>query len=224
MKKLLRLVKRILAKSLKTKFEKFYWRFRHFVDKKWPKSYILPESLTHPHRKFLIEKITAYFPFENVLEIGCASGPNLYLLAKKFPNTKLYGVDISKEAIKIGEKWLQSQKIKNVFLSANSAENLKRFSDNSMDIIFTDATLIYVGPDKIAEVIKEMLRIAKKAIILNELHSNSPKSFYNDHWIHNYRLLFKKFIPEEKIKLTKIPENLWSGDWSKYGHIIEVIK
>jgi len=29
-------------------------------------------------------------------------------------------------------------------------------------------------------------------------------------------------VSEDKIKLTKIPENIWAGDWAKYGYIIEV--
>jgi len=223
MKKLLRKIKRFLDKVLGTKSDELYWKSRHFFNKKWAEKYISEESLNHPHRKFLIDKISACVPFENVLEIGCASGPNLYLLAKKFPNIKIYGVDISKKAVMTGQKWFQKQNIRNISLFSGRAENLSQFSDKAIDIIFTDAVLICIGPDKIKKLINEMLRVAKKAIILNEWHSDDFEHFCDDHWVHNYKLLFKKFIPEEKIKFTKLPENLWGGNWSKFGYIIEII-
>lgn len=220
---ILRKIKRLLIKVFGSKIEELYWEFRHIFDKKWTENYISEESINQPQRKFLIEKISNYYPFNSVLEIGCASGPNLYLLAKKFSEVKFYGIDISKKAIKIGKEYSKEGGIKNIFLSTNKAENLKQFSNKSIDIIFTSAILIYIGPDKISDVIKEILRVASRAIIINEWHSNSPKSFYNGHWIHNYKLLLTKFVSEEKIKFTKLPPELWSGSWSKYGYIIEVV-
>lgn len=221
MKRLLRKIKRILDKIFGTIIDEIYWRFRHLLgNKNWPQTYVSKESLNHPHRQFLIKKISAC-QFENILEIGCASGPNLYLLSKKFPDVKIYGTDISKEAIKFGEKWLNEQNIKNVFLSVAKADNLKKFSDKSIDIIFTDATLIYLSPRKIKKSLKEIIRVAKKALILNEWHTETDKSLYKDHWAHNYKLIFKELLPEEKIKISKIPKELWAGEWSEYGYIIE---
>ncbi|PIQ92590.1 MAG: hypothetical protein COY73_01870 [Candidatus Nealsonbacteria bacterium CG_4_10_14_0_8_um_filter_37_14] len=49
-----------------------------------------------------------------------------------------------------------------------------------------------------------------------------PRSFYKNHWIHNYKLLFNKFISEDNIKFTKIDSGLWGGDWGEYGNIIEI--
>lgn len=218
MKKLLRRIKRLANKIFGTKIDELYWEFRHVFDKKWAESYISEESINHPHRKFLIEKISNYFPLESVLEIGCASGPNLYLLAKKFPGAEFYGIDISRKAIEIGKDFFKKEKINNVFLNIGKADKLKKFKDKSIDLIFTDATLIYLAPDKISRVIKEMLRVAKKAIILNEWHSNSPQSFYDGHWLHNYKVLFNKFVEKAKINFTKLPEE----KWTKYGYLVEI--
>lgn len=222
MRKLLRKIKRLLDKILGTKTDEFYWRFRHLLNKRWSENYMSQDSINHPHRKFLIDKISTLAPLKNVLEIGCASGPNLYLLAKKLPNTKLYGIDISKKAIKVGTEWLNKKGIKNTVLSYGKADNLRSFSNKSIDVVFTDAALIYIGPDKIDKVLKEILRAAKKAIIFNEWHSDDLEHLYDDHWIYNYRLLFKEFVPEEKIKITKLPGDLWSGRWAQFGHIIEI--
>ncbi len=221
-KLILRKIKRLANKIFGTKTDEFYWKFRHIFDKGWAENYISEKSINNPHRKFLIERILNYFPFENVLEIGCASCPNLYLLAKRFSEAKFYGIDISKKAIETGRGFFKKENIKNVFLEVGEAEKLNKFSDKSIDIIFTDAALIYLGTDKINLAIKEMLRVAKKAIILHEQHNELPSSAYKDLWIHNYKNLFGKFIPEEKIKIDKISEKLLKDGWGELDYIIEI--
>jgi len=221
-KLILRKIKRLANKIFGTKTDEFYWKFRHMFDKGWAENYISEKSIDNPHRKFLIEKILNYFPFENVLEIGCASGPNLYILAKKFPGVKFYGIDISKKAIKTGRDFFKKENMENVFLEIGEAEKLNKFSDKSIDIIFTDAVLIYLGMDKINLAIKEMLRVAKKAIILHEQHNELSPSIYQDRWIHNYKNLFGKFIPKEKIRIDKISKKLSKEGWGELDYIIEV--
>jgi len=222
MKSFFRTIKKIVERFFGTKTDESFWRYRHLFDHKWTQKYIDWLSINQPHRQFVVEKIFNFSPFETVLEIGCASGPNLYLLAKKFPNTKFYGIDISKKAIETGRRYFKNKNIKNVFLSHARADDLKSLPNQSIDIIFTDAVLVCIGPDKIKTVIKEIVRVARKAIILTEWHSEQPKSFSIDFWVHNYKLLFKDFFPEKQIKFTKIPENLWQGGWIKYGYIIEI--
>lgn len=218
---LLRKIKRIIDGILGSKSDELFWKFCHFFDRNWPKRYISNDSLNHPHRKLLIKEIIKFSPFENVLEVGCASGPNLCLLAEKFPDVNFYGIDVSKNAISEGEDFFKGKGLKNVFLKNFSADQLENFADKSMDIVFTDAAIIYVGKDQIEKVFREMMRITKKAIILCEQHTGG-KSFYDDKWAHNYEEIIKKIAPETKIDFIKIPENIWAGDWGKYGYIIKV--
>lgn len=223
MKRLLREIKKLMKKIFGTKADEFYWRFRHIFNKEWVKDYISQESLNHPHREFLIDRISNCASFKNILEIGCASGPNLYLLSKRFSDIKLYGIDISKQAVICGRNWFKTQNIKNIYISSGRAENLNRFSDKSIDIIFTDATLIYVGPDKIKKVASEMVRVAKKSIILLEHRSEKENALgrYNDgNWLRNYKALFQPFA--KRIKITKISPQLWEGDWRYFGYLVEV--
>lgn len=222
-KKILRKIKRIMIRILGSKTDEFYWRFRHIFEKSWARTYISHKSIEDPHRKFLLERIASHSPFGNILEIGCAAGPNLYLIAKKFPETKLYGIDISKKAIKIGQDFFKKENIQNVLLNSGKADDLKKFKDKSIDLVFTDAVLIYFGPDRINSVIQEMIRITRKGLILVELHHDLPVSVYKDNWIHNYRLLFNNFVPGEKIKIIKMPSGMRAGDWEKWGHITEII-
>lgn len=219
MKKILRKIKRLLVTIFGSLPDKIYWRFRHVFEKSWADNYASEKSINHPHRKFLIEKISNYSPFNSVLEFGCASGPNLLVFSKKFPNIKIYGVDISGKAIECGEKYLRENNVNNIDLKQGGIELLKNFSDKSIDIVFSDAVLIYFDEKKIQEAISEIFRIAKKAVIFLELNKEG-KSIYTDNWIHDYKNLIKRFVAEENIKISPIPKDVWN--WNDFGSVIEV--
>lgn len=217
----LKLIKRFLDKILGTGSDELFWKLRHFIDRDWAKNYVSEKAINHPHRKLLIEKISENAPFESVLEIGSASGANLFLLSEKYPESKFYGIDVSKKAIEEGKKFFKKKDIKNVFLQNLSASQLESFGDKSMDVVFSDAAIIYVGEDKIDAVFKNLFRIARKAIVLCEQHTDG-KAFYDNRWIHNYREIVKKIRPNAKINFAKIPNGVFGGDWDKYGYIIKI--
>jgi ubiquinone/menaquinone biosynthesis C-methylase UbiE len=188
------------------------------------------DSLDHPHRQLLIEKISKFNPL-SILEIGCNCGPNLRLLAKKFPYAEIMGIDINPMAVQKGNEWLTQEGISNAKLLEGKADDLGQFQDRSFDVVFTDAVLIYIGPDKIKNVIKEMIRISKKGLILIEFHSfekqhKDPYGFgvyYRGYWKRDYVELMKQFVPEEQIHITKITEEIWHDkNWSSIGAVIEV--
>ena len=138
----------------------------------WIKGY--RDSWNHPQRSFLVGIISKFNP-SSILEIGCNCGPNLYILAKKFPDAEIIGVDINLMAVQKGNEWLAHEGISNVKLVAGKADELDQFQDKSFDVVFTDAVLIYIGPDRIKEVMKEMVHIARHALILVEWHSFESK-------------------------------------------------
>lgn len=212
---------------LGTKLQEWIWKTRRV--KKGGRGWAEQNDrcVNHPHRQLLVGKILAYAPLESILEIGCNTGPNLYLLTKKFPKARLYGIDINYKAIEMGKEWLQQVGVKNIVLSAGKADKLGCFHDKSIDLVFTDATLIYIGPDRIKEVIREMRRIARKALVFNEWHQENRKTeclYCYGHWVHNYRALFTSHLSSENsITVSKIPEDLWGGGgWKEFGAIIEV--
>lgn len=69
------------------------WAARSIAESYW-------NNRDHPSKHFLVERIATFSPFFNILEVGCASGPNLYPLAKKFPQAQIVGIDINPGAIK----------------------------------------------------------------------------------------------------------------------------
>ena len=210
-----------------TRIEEKRWAKRNFEQVKKGFS-----NLNHPHRRFLIERIKSFYPFSDILEIGCGYGPNLYLLSKKFPKTELTGIDINPLSVEEGNKWFAQQGILNVKLLVGKADKLSQFPDKNFDIVITDALLMYVGPDKIKKTIEEMLRISAKALVLTERHcqpqnkDQKGKGTYRlGYWKRDYLDLLKQFVPKEKIRVIKIPEQLWEDkNWKKFGYVIEVIK
>ena len=196
----------------------------------WIKSYW--NSQNHSHRPFLIEKISTFSPISSILEIGCNCGPNLYLLAKKFPDAEIRGADINPMAVQKGNEWLAQEGISNVKLSIGKADDLGEFQDKTFDIVFTDAVLIYIGPDKIKKVIQEMLHVVRRSLILMEWHCFEPQYkdpngfgvYHHGSWKRDYVALLKQFVRAEQIRVTKIPEDIWPDkNWKTLGAIVEVV-
>ncbi|MBI4333104.1 MAG: class I SAM-dependent methyltransferase [Chloroflexi bacterium] len=183
------------------------------------------------HRPFMIDKISAHYPFSSVLEIGCNCGPNLYMLARKFPGVRLEGVDINEKAVQTGNELLKAEGLSNVKLWAGKADDLSQFSDGSFDITFSDAVLILVGRDKIKKVAREMLRVTRRALVLLERHCFEPQArdpqglgvYRHGYWERDYTALFRQFVPEKSIVITRITKDIWPDPrWQETGAVIEV--
>lgn len=211
-----------------TKIQEKKWSMRGSNGKNdWILKYF--NSYSQPHRKLLIKKIMSEAPISSILEVGSNCGPNLYLLSKKIPEAKIVGIDINKQSVEFGNKIFKEKNILNVKLFNHYADKLNCFEDKSFDIVFTDATLLCIGPDKIEKVICEMIRITKKAIIVLEQHIENEKDihglgvYYKGFYKRNYKNLFQKFIPKEQIYFTKLPKKIWPfEEWEKDGYIIKV--
>jgi len=186
-------------------------------------------ALCHPHRAFLVDRLEGFAPFESILEVGCNAGQNLVVIGKRYPGKRLYGIDISARAIKVATTILQSERIDNAVVCVGRADNLRRFADKSVDVVLTDATLMYVGPDKITRAISEMARIARRGLIFNEWHlfgehSAGPSVWHNAHWVHDYKKLLDDVPDLNSVCVERLPPGLWNsgGGWETYGALVEV--
>jgi trans-aconitate methyltransferase len=75
--------------------------------------------------------------FDSVLELGCASGPNLLRIEKEFPGTHLSDVDINAQAIDTARTFLPPD----ADLRVGSLERAG-FGDQSTDVLLIDMVLI----------------------------------------------------------------------------------
>lgn len=197
-----------------TNVHKKYWSGRK-ID--WDKHYTA--TWNHPHRTLIMEALRI-IPWVSLWEVGCGSGPNLVRIIKEgFQGRQLGGSDINADAIEAAAKTFKGGK----FHVEPSDDML--LSDQAVDVILSDAHLIYVGPFKIKKVLSEMVRIGRNNIILCEFHEKSwlkrwmfrLKTGYN---AHDYKKLLTDLGCYD-IRIVKIPTEFWPGTpWQEWGHII----
>uniref|UniRef100_A0A7V3N4R6 Methyltransferase domain-containing protein n=1 Tax=candidate division CPR3 bacterium TaxID=2268181 RepID=A0A7V3N4R6_UNCC3 len=198
-----------------------YWKNRPLIDKKhsdwrekdgnWIDAYW--NSRLHPHRALIMKELKELVPFHSVLEVGCNCGPNLWNIKQEYPGVRVFGIDINKYCILKAIKYLPEGNF-----SLGEVDKIP-FPDKSFDILLTDAVLIYVGPKKIKKVIKEFIRVTKKAMIFVEWKGNSKLGEVQySHWARDYSALLKDF--GLTCKLIKIPKEIWSSpNWAELGYI-----
>ncbi len=77
---------------------------------------------------------------ERVLEIGCGTGRNLAILAKRFPETHFYGLDASAEMLESAAAKVSKQNLKNVELQTALADDFSSSAtfglDDPFDTVF----------------------------------------------------------------------------------------
>jgi len=188
------------------------WWINREID--WNKDYL--QTWNHPHRKVLSD-ILGRWNWGSLVEIGCASGPNLVRFAKDHPNKQIGGIDVNPDAIALAR-----QALKGAYLNVSSVEDIM-MSDDSTDIVLTDMALIYVNnPHK---AMKEIKRIARNYVVFCELHTKSLWARLKLKWssgynAHNYHKLLTQY-GYEQITAIKITEDMWPGGnpQKDYGYI-----
>jgi ubiquinone/menaquinone biosynthesis C-methylase UbiE len=120
---------------------------------------------------------------DTFLDLGCGKGENIKYLLKKFPNSKITGLDISNEALEIIREFEKSQ---NLFLNQIDLCNLKNIQNiksKSFDNIIISYVLSTLLKNNITEtitfrsnLISECLRISKKNIVILD----HEKMFFGD--------------------------------------------
>ncbi len=196
-----------------TNTHKKYWANRK-ID--WQASYL--STWNHPHRQLIIWALQS-FPWISLWEVGCGPGANLVRIVKEMKGRQLGGSDVNPDAIELARKTFKGGKF-----HVESVENML-ISDSAVDVILSDATLIYVGSQKIESVLKEIIRIGRNNLVLCELHGtnwwyNIYYRFKTGYNIHNYKKLLEKLGCYD-LQFVKIPKEFWEGTpWESHGYII----
>ena len=209
------MVKSLSMGHLRTTKQHMRWWARRQIN--WKTDYL--DTWKHPHRELTLE-ILRKMKFGSLLEIGCASGPNLARIKNEFPKVELGGVDVSADAIEVAKKH-----IPNTILDVTPAHDVF-MSDKSCDVVLSDMTCIYLGPRMIKKTLKEIERICRKHIILVEFHSDNwfkrmGLRLTTGYYAYNYDKLLDK-MGWYDIRKFKIPEAAWPGGEPQktFGYII----
>ena len=199
-----------------------YWKKRKISDRErdwlynkdtWVEDYW--ESRKHPHRQLILEQLSKLAPFTEIGEVGCNAGPNIANIRAKFRKARIWGIDASPDAIALCRKNFVG---KNVV--AQTGDFLKiPWENKSMDVVIADAVLMYSDKNNVQKALKELLRVAKKAIILVERETPTTQ-LTGMVWAHPYTELLKGM--GLKVTKTKIRKKDWteSRNWYKYGYVI----
>ncbi len=99
------------------------------------------------------KKMIEQLDFSNCLDVGCASGYMISMLAKDFPDKKFYGIDAYDRAIAFAKK-----KYRNISFKVASAESLP-FKNNFFDLVICYETIEHANkPEMLLMEIKRVLR------------------------------------------------------------------
>jgi ubiquinone/menaquinone biosynthesis C-methylase UbiE len=100
---------------------------------------------------------------ESVTDVGCGTGRSMLWLGRQFPNLQLTGVDPSEKLLEIARKRLPEAKF-----ALGSAERLPLPNDCA-DLVLATGIMHHV--DCPAKAIREMFRVARKAVLISD-HNN----------------------------------------------------
>jgi len=178
--------------------------------------------LTEPLRsckKIVVEELLDK-EFSSILEVGTQWAENLIPVKEKYPDKKIVGTDIDLPTLE------EAKKITGLDLIEGDILALP-FKDKSFDIVFTEAVFVMLQPEQIDRALNEVIRVAKKYIILVEPHSEKLNTIKNIGWENNNRIIlnYKKEIEKKGLTpdIKKIPAGLWDvGLWKEFGYIITV--
>ncbi|MCF6241945.1 MAG: class I SAM-dependent methyltransferase [Bacteroidales bacterium] len=106
---------------------------------------------------------------KSVLDLG--TGPGAWAaLFKKYGAEKVHGIDFAEKMIHRAQKRYAPQ----ITFSVDDATNLVKFEDNSFDIVTASFMLHGFGRDYREKILKEMKRIARELIIVNDYYGKTP--------------------------------------------------
>ncbi len=156
---------------------------------------------------------------KSVLDYGCGYGMNMKVIKNINNDIILNGMDISKTKIRMLK--ILNDNIYKMSLNVHEIKNLPNF-EKKFDLVFTDAVLIYVNPNNIYKLLKNLINSSKKKILLHELCNLYDRRKVDYLHIHDYKNLIKRINPKLKIKTFKSSKP--GTPWNTHGTIILIDK
>lgn len=144
----------------------------------------MPDKTPHNvlrYRERVIEKIRPFFSGKTAFDAGCGDGEDASIISKYF--SKVTAGDLEKNI-----HW-EKFKSKKVSFVVSNAEKLK-FKDRSFDTVIEKDMLHHASdPEK---ALKEMIRVAKKRVIVIEANRYNPLFYVNLTLLGNHQHFTKK--------------------------------
>ena len=136
-------------------------------------------------------------PFDNVLDVGCGTGPVIELLAKKYPEKHFVGLDITPAMIEAA----RSKGLPNAEFVVGDAENLP-FGDGGFDaVLCSNSFHHYPNPGAFLREAHRVLRPGGK-LILRDYTSNDVVV-----WLMNtFEMPLARLVGHGDVRILKMGE------------------
>lgn len=133
----------------------------------------------------------------SIVDVGCANGGRIDMLAAKFPEIEFVGIDFVAEEAKAHNQFKNAR-----YIAAYPLDGLKQLSQ--ADMIFSTQSLIHALPNELHAYIREFERLGVKYISIMDSNINgylskndgkiwSKHQGYTTGWCHNYSGYLKHY-------------------------------
>lgn len=121
--------------------------------------------------------LPAFANAKSVIELGCASGRNLYTLQRRYPDMELHGIDINPETIEYARG-----RVRGNFRVGNLYDPGSLLEGSAPDVIFTMGVLIHIHPQALPELVRKIARHARQYLIFCEQISETDEVVKGPAW------------------------------------------
>jgi len=216
---LLRIRRLVRTVAFRTGLIRFYWQWRHVVDGSYraaPPSLIAQDA----HRVRLCELIAA-LDAQSCVEVGCADGPNLSILASRLPRCTLSAVDLNRHALRMATERVLAIGGSIGVMRRGTADRLP-FESQSFDVALSDAVFMYLTPPTAELAIREMRRVARRAMIIHTFADDdlAHGQLQEGNWVHPVGRLLSSIVAGAHVHKER--SLLTNGQWGRYGTIYHV--
>lgn len=133
---------------------------------------------------------------DNALDLGCGSGHYTEILANKYNNSKIVGVDISEEMIKIANR---KDNIEYV------VDNILNFKESNYDLVTSCCMFCHASTEnELYNMIKVCYQQLKKGGKFVGLSSNTCLSVEHNNKIKSYGVYYPEMTSDELIKQKRM--------------------
>lgn len=160
----------------------------------------------------------------NVLvEIGSNCGNRIIEIAKRNPTKILYGIDLNRPSVQIGNLVASKESIANIEffpVDIRSPEFRTFLVHKSPDCLISWATLITIHPFYIEEIFRTINNSSLKTLILIEQHDSLMNTIFtyrgviskgSGNWKRNYEKIIRKVSNDSwQIDFIEVPLTVWS--------------
>lgn len=156
-----------------------------------------------------------------ILEVGCGTGFNLSLLAKRFPKATLIGLDVSEDMINLSKKRLQASQDRVQLHAAPYQKGSKQF-EQQLDAILFSYSLTMINPQW-SELIEQAKKDLKPGgyVAVVDFYDSRFQWFKNHMGNHHVRMdkHLTPFLKEHFQTTWEAPKPAYGGIWHYFYYI-----